>query len=79
MYALQTEYRWQVNESWVLTGFAGFGDVANSVSDFDGELLPAAGIGARFVISKKHRIALSADVAAGKDGTEFYFGVGESF
>ena len=42
-----------------------------------GEDMP--GIGARFVLSKKHRVALSADVAAGKDGTEFYFGVGESF
>ncbi|MGR9092866.1 MAG: BamA/TamA family outer membrane protein, partial [Gammaproteobacteria bacterium] len=79
MYALQTEYRWQVNDKWILTGFAGFGDVANSVPEFDAEFLPAAGIGARFVISQKHRVALSADLAVGEDGTEFYFGVGEAF
>lgn len=79
MYALQTEYRWQLNDKWILTGFAGFGDVANSMSNFDAEVLPAAGIGTRFVISQKHRVALSADLAVGNDGTEFYFGVGEAF
>ncbi len=41
--------------------------------------LPAAGIGARFVLSGKHRVGLSADIAVGNDGTEFYFGVGEAF
>jgi hypothetical protein len=79
MYALQSEYRWQVSDHWILTGFAGFGEVANSVSDFGKDLLPAAGVGARFVISEKHRVALSADIAVGNDGTEFYFGVGEAF
>ena len=79
MYALQSEYRWQVNDKWILTGFAGFGEVASSLSDFGEDLLPAAGIGTRFVISKKHRVSLSADVAVGDDGTEFYFGVGEAF
>ncbi len=79
MYALQTEYRWHVNDRWVLTGFAGFGEVANSMSDFGGKVLPATGLGARFVVSQKHRVSLSADVAAGNDGTEFYFGIGEAF
>jgi len=79
MYALQSEYRWQVNERWILTGFAGFGEVASTTSDFGKDFLPAAGIGARFVISQKHRVSLSADIAVGDDGTEFYFGVGEAF
>ena len=79
MYALQSEYRWQINDKWILTGFAGFGEVANAFSDFGEDLLPAAGIGARFVISEKHRVSLSADLAVGDDGTEFYFGVGEAF
>ena len=43
MYALQTEYRWQVNDKWILTGFAGFGEVAGSVSDFGDDFLPAVG------------------------------------
>jgi hypothetical protein len=79
MFALQSEYRWQVNDKWILTGFAGFGEVANTASDFGEKFLPAAGVGARFVISQKHRVALSADVGVGNDGAEFYFGVGEAF
>ncbi len=58
---------------------AGFGEVADSFSDFGENYLPAAGIGARFVLSQKHRVGLSADIAVGNDGTEFYFGVGEAF
>lgn len=79
MYALQSEYRWHFNNSWIFTGFAGFGEVAESFGDMGENFLPAAGVGARFVISQKHRIGLSMDIAQGKDGTEFYFGVGEAF
>lgn len=79
MYAMQSEYRWQVNDRWVLTGFAGFGEIAESSADIGGDFLPAAGIGARFVLSEKHRVGLSADIAIGNDGTEFYLGVGEAF
>ncbi len=79
MYALQSEYRWQFDDSWIFTGFAGFGEVAETFGDFGRNLLPAAGIGARFILSRKHRVGLAADIAAGNDGTEFYFGVGEAF
>ncbi len=79
MYALQSEYRLQFNDRWIFTGFAGFGEVADNFGDFGNNFLPAAGIGTRFVLSKKHRISLSADIAVGKDGAEFYFGVGEAF
>ena len=79
MYAVQAEYRWQVHQRWVLTGFAGVGEVAAKFGDFGRNLLPAAGVGARFVLSSRHRVSLSADVATGDDGTEFYFGVGEAF
>ncbi len=79
MYAAQSEYRWQFNDRWIFTGFAGFGEVADNFGDFGENFLPAAGIGTRFVLSKKHRVGLSADIAVGKDGTEFYFGVGEAF
>jgi hypothetical protein len=79
MYALQAEYRWQFSERWIFTGFAGFGEVAESFGDFGDDFLPAAGLGARFVLSKKHRVGLSFDVAQGKDSTEYYMGVGEAF
>jgi outer membrane protein assembly factor BamA len=79
MYAMQSEYRWQYNDHWIFTGFAGFGEVAERFSDFGENFLPAVGVGARYVLSKKHRISLSADLAVGNDGVEFYFGVGEAF
>jgi outer membrane protein assembly factor BamA len=79
MYALQGEYRWAVNNKWILTGFTGFGEVAPDVGEFGSNFLPAVGLGARFVVSQKHRVSLSFDVAHGKDGTEYYFGVGEAF
>jgi len=78
-YAMQSEYRWQYSDRWILTGFAGFGEVADSFSNFGKNILPAGGIGARYVLSEKHRVSLSADVAVGNDGAEFYFGVGEAF
>lgn len=79
MYALQSEYRWRFNERWIFTGFAGFGGVAPDVSEFGQNFLPAVGVGARFVLSQKHRVALSFDVAQGNEGTGYYFGVGEAF
>jgi hypothetical protein len=55
------------------------GEVAPDFGSFGGDYLPAAGVGARFVMSQKHRVSLSFDVAQGKDGAEYYFGVGEAF
>jgi outer membrane protein assembly factor BamA len=79
MYALQGEYRWAINDKWIFTGFAGFGEVAPDFGSFGDNYLPAAGAGLRFVVSQKHRVSLSFDIAQGKDGTEYYFGVGEAF
>ena len=61
-------------DSFFTRGFEGF-----DFGGFGDELLPAAGVGARFVVSQKHRVSLSFDVAQGKHGTEYYFGVGEAF
>lgn len=79
MYALQGEYRWRYSNSWVFTGFAGVGEVAEDFGDFGDDFLTAAGIGARFMLSQKHQFSLSFDVATGKNGTQFYFGIGEAF
>jgi hypothetical protein len=79
MYALQSEYRWHFSDRWIFTGFAGVGEVADQFKDFGRNFLPAAGVGVRFVLSEKHRVSLSTDIAVGKDGMEFYFGVGEAF
>ena len=57
----------------------GVGEVAQSFSEMGRNFLPAGGIGARFILSEKHKVGLSVDLAAGNDGMEFYFGVGEAF
>jgi hypothetical protein len=79
MYAVQSEYRWHFNDHWIFTGFAGFGEVADKFSNFGNEIHPAAGIGVRYVLSQKHKVSLSADIAVGDDGNQFYFGVNEAF
>ena len=79
MYAMQTEYRWQFSDRWIFTGFVGVGEVAEHFSEMGRNFLPAGGIGARFVLSEKHKVGLSFDIATGNDGTEVYFGVGEAF
>jgi hypothetical protein len=79
MYAVQAEYRWQPLDRWIFTTFAGVGEVAEDYSSFFSNFLPAAGIGTRFVLSPKHKLNLALDVAVGKHGTEFYFGIGEAF
>ncbi|MCP8899051.1 BamA/TamA family outer membrane protein [Gilvimarinus xylanilyticus] len=79
MYAVQGEYRWRLNPRWVLTGFAGVGEVASSPREFFHNPLPAAGVGARYMLSRKHQVSLSADWAVGKNGSQFYFGIGEAF
>ena len=79
MYAVQGEYRWKLSRRWIVSGFAGVGEVANDWSGFGKNYLPAGGLGLRFVVSEEHRVSLSTDIAAGKDGYEFYFGVNEAF
>lgn len=79
MYAVQGEYRWQFHRRWIATGFAGVGEVADDWNGFGKNYLPAGGLGLRFVVSEEHRVSLSADIAAGEDGYEFYFGVNEAF
>ena len=79
MYALQGEYRWQFARRWILTGFAGVGEVAADWESFGSDFLPATGLGLRFVLSDEHKMSLSLDAAAGSEGYEFYFGVGEAF
>jgi len=79
MYTAQAEYRLHYTERWILTAFLGAGEVADSVDGFLDEFLPAAGVGARYVLSEKHQISLSVDVSVGRNGSQFYFGLGEAF
>ena len=71
--------QWSFRPRWIFTGFAGVGEVAEDYGSFFSNFLPAAGAGARFVLSPKHKLNLALDVGVGKHGAEFYFSIGEAF
>ena len=83
MLAGQAEYRWRFYERWGAVGFAGIGSVWGNDQEeeaFDRGLLPAGGLGLRFMISREKRINLRLDYAVGVDGNQgLYFGVMEAF
>ncbi len=80
MLTTQAEYRWRFYKRWGAVAFAGVGQVAENFGDYNTDnLLPSAGIGARFMLSEKNRLNLSVDYAIGKDTSALYFYVAESF
>ena len=80
MIATQLEYRRDLVWRFGLVVFGGIGEVAPSVSRFRyDDILPAAGGGVRFKLSRKYNVNLRADIAQGKDGHTFSMGIGEAF
>lgn len=78
--ACQAEYRWRLAETWVLAGFAGIGDVAPEADELGkGTVLPAAGLGVRWLVAPKNGVGLRFDVARGRDETLWYLALGEAF
>ena len=61
----------------------GFFGVASAVNKFNEivktQLLPAGGVGFRFMMIEKERINVGFDFAKGKDDWGLYFRIGESF
>jgi outer membrane protein assembly factor BamA len=83
MIAAQAEYRWRFYKRWGAVAFAGAGSVWGNDEEeeaFDRKLLPSAGLGMRFMVSREKRINLRLDYAFGIDGNQgLYFGVKEAF
>jgi hemolysin activation/secretion protein len=76
----QAAYRWNFYKKWGVVAFAGIGQVGENVSDYNTEnILPSAGVGLRFMLSKTTKFNLSVDYAVGQDSDALYFYVGESF
>jgi outer membrane protein assembly factor BamA len=60
--------------------FAGLGQVAPDLGDFDTDtLLWSAGFGLRFRLTERNRMNYRTDLAWGRDGLEFYFSITEAF
>lgn len=80
MFATQLEYRWQFYWRLGMVAFAGVGEVFPEIDELNtDDLLPSAGIGLRFLVSKKNRINFSIDYAVGKDSDAIYIYLSEAF
>lgn len=80
MWGAQAEYRWHVFPRWMAAGFAGVGGVAPSFGKYTSQdVLPAAGIGVRWIAEPKEKATLRLDYAWGKDRGAFYLSIGEAF
>jgi outer membrane protein assembly factor BamA len=80
MLAIQAEWRWRFLKRFGAVVFAGTGQVAPSLSDYDlDDLLPSAGVGIRYLLSVDHNLNISIDYAVGRGSDAVYFYVGESF
>ena len=80
MLATQVEVRRELVWRLGMVAFIGLGEVAPSFSSFNGaNLLGSIGGGARFNLSTKYHVNLSADIAQGKNGHTFSMGLGEAF
>jgi len=78
VYDIQAEYRWNIYKRW---GMVAFGGIATAVDDPKeitwGGILPAVGVGGRFMAIKSERINIGIDVAVGDDDWGIYFRIGE--
>lgn len=81
MTAVQGEYRWNLNESkFGFVGFVGLATVFEAINDdHNGLLLPAGGVGIRYVVSEETHMNVGMDVAVGTNDWGLYFRIGESF
>jgi outer membrane protein assembly factor BamA len=80
-WALQGELRHRISSRFGGVVFFGLGGIAPSAgSILDGsDLLPAAGIGARYRPFRDNDVQLRLDVAVGKNDHGVYFGISEAF
>ncbi|WP_374034238.1 BamA/TamA family outer membrane protein [Bdellovibrio bacteriovorus] len=80
MWAAQSEYRHRFTDRWGGVAFAGAGQLAPTVSDFDGAaFLGSGGLGLRFRIAQKNPVDFRFDAAYGDQKISYYFSVGQAF
>jgi hypothetical protein len=81
LFAVQTELRAQLRPRWGAVVFAGVGEVAPDFGEMNADdLLPAAGVGLRWMAAPENKVNISADLAWGKgEDMTFYLSIGEAF
>lgn len=80
-WALQAEIRQHVVGRLGVVVFGGAGGIADDVKAIwkHSHVLVSGGGGLRYMVSRTNKVNLRFDIARGKDGTAFYFGIGEAF
>jgi len=77
---IQAEYRWNFYKKWGMVAFGGVATSVNKVNEINfKDLLPAAGVGLRFMAIPSEKINIGIDVAKGIDDWGLYFRIGETF
>jgi outer membrane protein assembly factor BamA len=80
MIAVQMEYRLPVWKRIGAVGFAGFGEVAPGISDFELKSFKhTVGIGLRYLLVPAEKINMRLDFGWGRDSSGFYLALTEAF
>ena len=80
MFSTQAEFRLPVYDRFGVVAFGGLGAVAPSFSAVAmDQLLPAGGVGVRYLVFEAYRVKVGADVAWGRNGAAFYLRLGEAY
>src|SRR3546814_7756260 len=80
-WAIQAELRQHLFGKLGGVAFFGVGGIAEDAGAIwkHSTVLTSGGVGIRYLASKDANVNLRADIAWGKDGAAFYFGIGEAF
>ena len=78
---MQAEYRQYFSKRLGFVAFAGVGNVADNMLEYDFSTLKYSyGVGLRFLFNKKQKVNLRMDIGFGNDGNRgIYFGIQEAF
>ncbi len=80
MAATQVEYRFPIWRALGAVAFAGVGDVANRLQDFNfPDLKYSLGAGLRYLLLPEQNLNIRLDYAIGKDTQNFYINISEAF
>lgn len=80
MFTAQAEFRVPIVDRFGAVAFGGFGAVEPRFSDLAmDQLLPAGGVGVRYLIYESWHVKVGADVAWGRNGAAFYLRLGEAY
>jgi hypothetical protein len=79
-WAVQTEWRRHLRGKFGVVAFAGLGGVAPGLGSIGKSiLLPAAGGGIRYEVSREYRVNVRLDAAVGRDSRAIHLSLGEAF